>query len=220
MSGPYDSVDRTARWVQQHSQHRSLHGSQHYPRLKHQDGQSSQQSSRTDLGAPEHAAGSNGRAPRPRPTASVLAVAGSTQESHIQRAAADETPLSSSTYGHRRARSQSNSLPQERHQRPPLKLPAKFYENAPAFVQGPPGSGYPMVMSTADPPTTRSGRVVMRGPPSPPPQVPSALNPKVSICLFSSTTLEPQESYDMAIEIASNRATSSTFTLRSHFRGA
>lgn len=176
------SMDRTALWVQAHSNPRSLQGSQHHTRLKRQDGQSaSQQSSRTDLGAPEHAAGSSGRTTaRPRPTASVLAVAGSTQDSQMQ-SLADEEPLSRPSYGHHRSRSQPNSLTHDRQPRPQLNLPDKLYQKAPAFVQGPPGSGYPMVMSTAEPPTSRSARVVLRGPPSPPPQVPTSLNPKVCV---------------------------------------
>lgn len=191
------SMDRTARWVQAHSNPRALQGSQHHTRLKRQDGQSaSQQSSRTDLGAPEHAAGSNGRTTtmRPRPTVSVLAVAGSTQDSHLQSLGDEEQePLSRPAYGHHRSRSQPNSLTHDRQPRPQLNLPDKLYQKAPAFVQGPPGSGYPMVMSTAEPPTSRSARVVLRGPPSPPPQVPTSLNPKVRVRMSECRSLSSSE---------------------------
>jgi len=106
----------------------------------------------------------------------------------------DNEPLSS----HHRSHSHSNSLPSEH--RPRLNIPTALYRNPnlPAFVQGPPGSGYPMLMTAAGPPAPHSARAAVSMSPSPPPEIPSTLNPKKSRPTvqrrrpsLSGTTFEP-----------------------------
>lgn len=171
------SSDRTARWVQQHSQHtyrqRSATSRSH-PKPIRQEGMSSQQSSRTDLGGQDNAVGSGGRG-YAKQTSTAYAQAGSSHSSR-QPPFVDE-PLSSH---HRRSRSNSTAVPQDYHTPPRLNIPTTLYRNPnlPAFVQGPPGSGYPMSMSAARHPPPHA-RAMVPTPPSPPVQVPGSLNPKV-----------------------------------------
>ncbi|KAH8110044.1 hypothetical protein DFH11DRAFT_828314 [Phellopilus nigrolimitatus] len=178
---PESPMDRTARWVQQHAQpsyyqRNSLSSSRNRQRVERQEGLSSQQSSRTDLGGADHGVGSGRRAYAPQ-SSTVLGVAGSSRSS--QKVASAEPPLSSS---HHRSRSHSSSLPHEHHTRPQLNIPASLYQNPnlPAFVQGPPGSGYPMTMTSARPTPSHFGRAAVPGPLDPTLQVPAPLNPKKS----------------------------------------
>ncbi|OCB90538.1 hypothetical protein A7U60_g2216 [Sanghuangporus baumii] len=176
---PESSLDRTARWVQQHTQHSFRHQSAaSRSHLKHpqQEGTSSQQSSRTDLGGQNTGVGSGGRA-YARQSTTAYAQHGSSRSSR-QPPMADE-PLSSSH--HRRSRSHSTTVPQDYRTPPRIHIPSEVYRhpNLPAFVQGPPGSGYPMSMSAPRRPPPPP-RAAVPAPPSPPLQVPNPLNPKKS----------------------------------------
>ncbi|THH09658.1 hypothetical protein EW145_g1845 [Phellinidium pouzarii] len=174
-------MDRTARWVQMHAQpgyhQQSSLSSRNRTQLDRKDGMSSQQSSRTDLGGQDHGVGSGGRA-RARQSSTVLAVAGSSRSS--QRIIPADAPLFPP--GHHRSHSHSNSLPREHPMQPRLNIPPSLYRNPnlPAFVQGPPGSGYPMSMSSAHPMLHQTVRAAVPSPPSPPIQIPAPLNPKKS----------------------------------------
>ena len=178
-------MDRTARWVQRHSnitqpyeQPMHLSSLQHRARLQREDGHSSQ-SSRTDLGAPDQGIGSSGRT-RPKRSSTVAAVAGSIQESGF----GDRALPPNTRYQHHR--SHSHSLPHEHHPHQRLNIPSSLYQNQ-KFVHGPPGSGYPMPMVAASPPIIQNPiRTGIRGTPSPPLRIPVPLNPKVShLLLFS-----------------------------------
>ncbi|EJC99169.1 uncharacterized protein FOMMEDRAFT_142801 [Fomitiporia mediterranea MF3/22] len=193
---PDSAMDRTARWVQQHSQHsyrqQNATSRNHIKPLR-PEGTSSQQSSRTDLGGQDRGVGSGGRA-YAKQSSTIYAHAGSSY-SNRQPPLVDE-PLSSS---HRRSRSHSASVPQDHRTPPRLNIPAALYRNPnlPAFVQGPPGSGYPMPMQSVRQPHPHP-RAVVPSPPSPPLQVPAPLNPKKSRPTvhkrrpsLSGTTFEP-----------------------------
>lgn len=68
-------------------------------------------------------------------------------------------------------------------------IPTAIYHkpNLPAFVQGPPGSGFPKSMLVS--PLSLSATVIK--PPSPPPNIPIPLNPKVRVywCHFGITVI-------------------------------
>lgn len=190
-----DPLDRTARWVQQHSQH-IYHrpGADSYSRSQlrppRPDGPSSHQSSGTDLGGHDHrGVGSGGRA-YARQTAAYAAV-DHTSKYHQLHLSNESIPSlrtqnrsrsHSHSYSHSHSRSQTyNNNPQPTEFRPRLNIPTKIYSdpNLPAFVQGPPGSGYPMSMSsTRQPPTQVRAAVPVQ--PMSPVQVPVPLNPKKS----------------------------------------
>ena len=172
-------MDRTAHWVQSHAylpnSPRNSSDSDPLARVKKHDGRSSQQSSRTDLSRQERgpagaATGSSRRLP-------PSAVPGASSRSSHKKI---EEPL---TRSHQRSRSHSqshsNSHSTATDCKPRLNIPTVLYRNPnlPAFVQGPPGSGYPMLMTTAQPATTHVARPVVSS--SPPPQIPASLNPKV-----------------------------------------
>ncbi|KAI5118211.1 hypothetical protein M0805_004701 [Coniferiporia weirii] len=178
---PESPMDRTARWVQMHTQpgyqqqNYRQSSQRNHNKAERKDGLSSQQSSRTDLGGQDHGVGSSGRA-RAGQSSTVFAVAGSSRSS--QKVSAAGAALSSSI--HHRPRAQSNSLPHEHPAHPRLNIPASMYRNPnlPAFVQGPPGSGYPMSMSSAHP--THPSSVRASVPPPQPVLIPAPLNPKKS----------------------------------------
>lgn len=197
------SLDRTARWVQAHSHpsyrqyHAAAPAAAYYQGTsssrnrtrneRQQDGLSSQQSSRTDLGGQDYGVGSKGRS-HTRASSSAMAVAGSSVASH--RVPGPE-PLSSTPHRHphqrSRSASHSHSIQTEQSTQPRLNIHSSLYRHPqlPAFVQGPPGSGYPMAMSTAAMQPVHPQhpvRAAVPSPPSPPLQVPAPLNPKVRIC--------------------------------------
>ena len=172
------SFDRTARWVQQHSQHSIRYqnaASRSHLKPPRQEGTSSQQSSRTDLGGQNTGVGSGGRA-YARQSTMAYPQRDSSRSRHQPPMV--EEPLSSSH--HRRSRSHSTSVPQDYRTPPRINIPSEVYRhpNLPAFVQGPPGSGYPMSMAPPRRPPPPA-RAAVPTPPSPPPQVPNSLNPKV-----------------------------------------
>lgn len=194
-----DPLDRTARWVQQHSQYAHYRpGADTYSRGQYRqprpEGTSSHQSSKTDLGGQDHGVGSGGRA-YARQTSTAYALAGSSNPSHQIPSPVESMPSSrthnryrshshSNSYSHSHSRSQTfNNAPQPSDIRPPrLNIPTKIYRSPdlPAFVTGPPGSGYPMQMSSTrqPPPQVRAAAPVQ---PMSPVQVPVPLNPKVRV---------------------------------------
>lgn len=190
-------MDRTALWVQKHSsssirqyqaERNALANAHPHLKVHRPEGTSSQQSSRTDLGGQDRGIGSGGRTFARSPTAVAnIVVAGGANGSpsryrrHETVRYVDE-PLSDSQ--HQRGRSSSQTrvtpMPHDHRALPRLNIESTMYRNPnlPAFVQGPPGSGYPMSMSSA-PKVPPPIRATVPDPPSSPLEVPSPLNPKV-----------------------------------------
>ncbi|KLO08486.1 hypothetical protein SCHPADRAFT_893830 [Schizopora paradoxa] len=166
-----DSLQRTARWVRSLQQPPPFYPQQMPPHPMHQQQQSFDARRRTERSRER-------RQERPMVPQAAMPPTGFADAKRVvadpydslKRRHTDE-PYSSL---HRRGNSLENkSLPRPPGPHPRLNIPTVIYQNPnlPAFVQGPPGSGYPMNMVPAYPPPP---------PPSPPVPVPSAINPKKS----------------------------------------
>lgn len=160
---------------------------------QHDGGLSSQQSSRTDLGGHDFGvgAGSGSKHRSHGRTASAAVIPGVVNNHGGAPGPLSNggTPRGHPTHHRARSASASHTTPVQTHSRsahaqaeqhptqPRFNIHSSLYRHPqlPAFVQGPPGSGYPMAMSTAD----ADARAAVPSPPSPPIHVPTPLNPKV-----------------------------------------
>ena len=179
-----NTMDRTAIWVQTHAiRPERNHGSSSHSRStsRHNHGLSgsgfvSQHSSQTDLDSEQHPAMSS-------PTRSRHRYSSRAEPPEHTRSKHHHSSRQHDDYGSQRKEyhdERSNSVRQRR--APCINIPDEAYRNPnlPAFVQGPPGSGYPMNMSsirTVLPPSPTAAKAI-QGPPSPPLKFPAQLNPK------------------------------------------
>lgn len=174
------SLERTARWVQTHAvrqhgdpQPHSGSRSRGTARRHAHGHDSSPHSSRTDITPPSRT-----------PTTTVRYNVAPAQAQAIRIAYAHSSKKGGGEHQQRRSRGRSQPpTPIERPVNPisRLHIPTELYHspNLPAFVQGPPGSGYPMTMTPIRTPDRERVVFPTGSPPSPPPKIPSQLNPKV-----------------------------------------
>jgi hypothetical protein len=191
-----NSLDRTARWVQTHavrphtSRHHSSPSHSRSASTRHNQGVSgagfvSQHSSQTDLDAAEQPV----TASYPSHSKHHYSSRSNEQETH-SRSKHSHGSRHRNDYDSQRSKEkydERGSTARQRHFPPRLNIPDELYRNPnlPAFVQGPPGSGYPVNMTTirtplpTTPTRVHSERAAVREPPSPPFKISAQLNPKV-----------------------------------------
>lgn len=192
-----DSLERTARWVQMQaysrrsSQTSTTSQPQQLPPQRspfsphglHRE--NSARSGRAGTSYPHPVKASHVAQPSLTPTPSLRHPRGSIHTRYDTQNQVHPQMMDSQSRSQPRSQGRSGSYGHGHGTRPYIPTIVYPDERLPAFVQGPPGSGYPMTMSGGRPLphmyNAKYGGAHISKPPSPPVHIPTPMNPKVSL---------------------------------------